>query len=190
MHLPRFDVRMEEFNFPRFKIPVLKLSALNVAVLIVSVALASILTPSKAYSDTFARVFPIASQAMITIYRARNGGSDADAKALFDLMDMPAQGSVMGPGKGFKDSNQILTWACADRGANGYQCSITIRKDAKTIVRDNPPRLRYEATGAEAAALQKMFKPNQPDGTFKYVNQEVTFEVEATPAHFLVIYHD
>lgn len=157
-----------------------------------------------ARAETFARVFFIANQGMISIYRPQSGGSDADAKALFDAMDVPVQGSVLGPGKGIKDSNQILSWVCADRGQPGFHCSITIQGRsgsglATTIVRDNPVHLRYEATGALATELSKLLKPNVSDGTFNFVNAEGTLSIQSSaqatgspahPAHFVIEYRE
>ena len=141
-----------------------------------------------AHAETLARVMPFANQAMITVYKSRMGGSDQDAKFLFDSMNVPIQDGMMGPGKAIKDSGQILSWVCGDKGADGYQCTFMIQKSARTEISSSPVRVRYDVTGSEAAALGLLVVPNEANGTFKFTNEEGTLSIEASVDRFILTY--
>lgn len=124
-----------------------------------------------------ARVFPLTNQVMITIYRNRLGGSDADAKALFDAMNVPVQDSLLGPGKAIEDSTKALSWVCGDKGKDGFQCTFMFKKSGATRVRTNPIEVEYTATGQEASALSDLIHLNQANGTFEFRNEESTLAI-------------
>ncbi len=141
-----------------------------------------------AHTETLARIMPFANQAMITVYKSRLGGSDSDARVLFDSMNVPIQDGMMGPGKAIKDAGQILSWVCGDKGKDGYQCTFMIQKNARTKISSNPVRVRYEVSSTEAADLGLLVVPNQTDGTFKFTNEEGTLAIESSIDRFVITY--
>lgn len=111
---------------------------------------------------------------MITVYRNRLGGSDSDARTLFDAMNVPIQDTLLGRGKAIEDSTKSLSWVCGDKGKDGFQCTFMLKKSASTRVRTNPIAVEYSVTGQEAQALYGFVHFNQPDGIFTFQNEEGT----------------
>lgn len=176
----RFDGRMEKSAASKIIAPILQI------LMAVAVTLAALIAPAEA--DTLARVMPFANQAVITVFKGRISGDNHDGSFLFDSMNVPAQDGMLGPGKAIKDSGQVLSWVCGDKGQDGFQCTFMIQKNARTEIRQNPIRVSYKATGAEAQALLKLVVPNEPDGSFKFVNREGTLSIHATDSEFSIQY--
>lgn len=142
----------------------------------------------KAAADTIARVFPLTNQVMITVYRGRLGGSDSDARALFDAMNVPVQDSLLGPGKAIEDSTKALSWVCGDKGKDGVQCTFMFKKSGATRVRTNPIEVEYRATGQEAQALFNLVHFNQPNGAFEFQNEEGTLNISISATETTIRY--
>jgi hypothetical protein len=142
-----------------------------------------------ATADTLARSFPLSNQVMITVYKPRFG-SDTDGKTLFDAMNVPVQGSVLGPGKSIENSTRSFSWVCGDRGADGFQCTIMIQKGAGTEIHSNPIAAKYEVFGSDAAALFQLIHPNTLASDFAFKNAEGTLMLEAKPNHFLMTFEE
>ena len=176
----RFDERMEKSATSKLLTPILQI------LMAVAITLAALIAPAEA--DTLARVMPFANQAVITVFKGRISGDNHDGSFLFDSMNVPAQDGMLGPGKAIKDSSQILSWVCGDKGQDGFQCTFMIQKNARTEIHQNPVRVSYRARGAEAQALSKLVVPNEPDGTFKFINREGTIKILATDSEFSLHY--
>lgn len=159
----------------------------SVAIKIVIAPILLLLT-ATAQADTLARVMPFANQAVITVFKGRISGDNHDGSFLFDSMNVPAQDGMLGPGKAIKDSGQVLSWVCGDKGQDGFQCTFMIQKNARTEIHQNPVRVSYKATGAEAQMLSKLVVPNEADGSFKFVNREGTLAISATDSEFSLQY--
>jgi hypothetical protein len=149
-----------------------------------------ILNSETSHAETMARVFPLTNQVMITVYRNRIGGSDSDARTLFDAMNVPIQDTLLGPGKAIEDLTKALSWVCGDKGKDGYQCTFMLKKSASTRVRTNPIVVEYSVTGQEAQALYGLVHFNQPGGGFAFQNEEGTLNLVISATKTTVQYRE
>ncbi|CAN5700997.1 hypothetical protein BH10BDE1_BH10BDE1_02240 [soil metagenome] len=156
----------------------------------IAILLASNALIDGAAADTLARSFPLSNQVMITVYKPRFGGSDSDGQALYDAMNVPVQGSVMGPGKSIENATKSFSWVCGDRGADGHQCTIMIQKGAGTDIQSSPIGAKFEVTGAQADQLAQLVFPNTLERTFVFQNSENTLHFDVTPGHFKFAYEE
>ncbi len=157
-------------------------------IFIAAFLLTGLFQPLATHADTIARVMPLANQAVITVFKGRVSGDDHDGRFLFEAMDVPVQDGVLGPGKAIKDSGQILSWVCGDKGSDGIQCTFMVQKNARTEIRQNPARVSYKVSGAEAQAWFKTVVPNEPDGSFKFQNREGTLAISSSASEFSLQY--
>ena len=115
-------------------------------------------------------------QGIATITSPSMGGGDDDAQILWDLMNVPPQDSIMGPGKAIVTAGKELNFICNLRGGSIPFCTITLNakgpRGSEWITLD-PARksARLLMTGDEAAAIaQKLHLA--ADGTLKYVSSD------------------
>lgn len=154
-------------------------------------ATAALLTYSPAtHGETIARVFPLTNQVMITVFRNRLGGSDSDARTLFEAMNVPVQDTMLGPGKAIEDSTKALSWVCGDKGKDGFQCTFMFKKSSATRVRTNPIEVEYKVTGPEAQSIFNRIHFNLPNGTFEFRNEEGTFDISVTAFQTVIQYRE
>jgi hypothetical protein len=124
-------------------------------------------------------------QGMINIAN-HTGQTDADARTLMADMNVPIQGSVMGPGKAITNEGKILNYICADRGSGNFSCTVIIQKSPHSKL--SPQRIAYEVFGEQAQGLHEKFHPNQGDGSYQFTSIDGLFQVISTNDHFLVEY--
>ncbi|MBN8540246.1 MAG: hypothetical protein J0L82_07660 [Deltaproteobacteria bacterium] len=163
---------------------------LNAVLFGLSVGFSLLLLPPASQAETMARVFPLTNQVMITVYRNRLGGSDSDARTLFESMNVPIQDSLLGPGKAIEDSTKALSWVCGDKGKDGYQCTFMFKKSAATRVRTNPLEVEYRMTGQEAQAIYALVHFNQPGGSFEFQNEEGTLGLSISASQTVIRYRE
>lgn len=154
------------------------------------VLLLFLVSPSLAFAETLARFFPFTNQVMVTVYRNRLGGSDQDARLLFEAMNVPVQDSMLGPGKSLEDSTKSLSWVCGDKGKDGFQCTFMFKKSPVTRLRTNPIEVSYKITGQEARFISDRIHFNKPSGTFEFVNEEGSLKVLISPDETEVQYKE
>ncbi len=152
-------------------------------------------TSETTNADTLARSFPLSQQMMITVFKPRMGGSDSDGQTLWAAMNVPVQGSLMGPSKSIESATRSFSWVCGDRGADGIQCTLMIQKGVGTQIRLNPAKAKFEATGSDSAALFQLVnpntaEPNTAEGAFRFTNAEGTLSLSARPDHFVMSYEE
>ena len=147
-------------------------------------------SPVLVQADTIGRLMPVANQAVITVFRGRVSGDDSNGKFLFDSMNVPTQGTFLGPGKSIADSSKVLSWVCGDRGADGHQCTFMIQSGAATKIGFSPMSVRYEVNGTEAKSLFSQITANTTAGEFKFTNTEGTLSLTATVERFLLDYRE
>jgi hypothetical protein len=153
--------------------------------------LSTLLTlPLSGHAETTSRAFPMTQQIMITVYKSRSTGSDQDARTLFDSMNVPIRDSFLGPGKAIESSDRGMSWVCADKGANGVQCTIMMQAKPSTRVSYRPIRVYHSLRGQEAQALLKLLNPNTPQGHFEFQNEEATLRVLADETKFELHYEE
>jgi hypothetical protein len=140
-------------------------------------------TTTPATAATTAQYFGM--QGMINIAPPRFGEPDTDSKSLMDAMNVPVQGSMMGPGKSIVAEGQVLNFICGERGGGQVQCSIFIQKNSPHSTL-SPNLMKYEVFGDEAAAIHPLFFPNQNDGSYQFRSVDGLFQVQATPNHFVI----
>lgn len=175
-------------SMKKLKIQSLRRSLWGSLITVLAMVATFIMPIEKASADTMARVFPLTNQVMITVYRGRLGGSDSDARALFEAMNVPIQDSLLGPGKAIEDSTKALSWVCGDKGKDGFQCTFMFKKSGATRVRTNPIEVEYHVTGQEAQALFNLVHFNQPNGAFEFQNQEGTLAVSISATQTKIRY--
>ncbi len=142
---------------------------------------------SVATADTKAEVLPLNRQIMVSLYRGPFGtGSDQDARDVYNAMDVPSQGSIIGIGKGIVDHDKIFNLTCADRGQSGFYCSILIRAGAETEIRTGPIYAVYDVTGEKAQALARQFV----GGALEFTSQEGTLHLSVHPERVRVVYQE
>ena len=61
------------------------------------------------------------------------GGTDPDSHLLFEAMDVPTQGSLLGPGKSIVSSKRVFNLACG-RTQKGDQCSLLLQNSAEVAM--------------------------------------------------------
>lgn len=153
--------------------------------------LAILLTlPLTGHTETTSRAFPLTQQIMITVYKSRITGSDQDARALFDSMNVPIRDSFLGPGKAIETSDRGMSWVCADKGANGVQCTIMMQAKPSTRVSYRPIKVHHSLRDQEAQALLKLLHLNTPQGHFEFQNEEATLRILADGAKFELHYEE
>jgi len=125
-------------------------------------------------------------QAMISITHPTGGDpqSDPDAKNLFQVMDVPIQGSVMGPGKGIVTNGKILNLSCVDRASAGYQCSMVIQRSAQTVIDSQRGYISFRATAEEAGELVRKF--HLENGKAHFVSSDGKFRIVGEGDSFLL----
>lgn len=103
-----------------------------------------------------------------------SGGTDPDAHLLFEAMNVPTQGSVMGPGKAIVSSKRIFNLSCG-RSQKGDQCSLLLQNSPEVSMNPLKKTMSYVATASDAEAIRGQFflDENQEfhllstDGTFR-----------------------
>ena len=145
---------------------------------------------NQAHAETTSRAFPLSQQIMITVYKSRVSGSDEDARALFDGMNVPLRDSFLGPGKSIESADRGLSWVCGDKGANGVQCTLMMKATASTRVGYRPVSAHFQASSQEAQSLFKQLHPNTAEGHFSYQNEEGTLRITSDGARFEIVYEE
>ena len=91
----------------------------------------------NSYSAVKAQFFGV--QTMLNIISA----GDSDPLDLFNLMNVPIQNSIMGPGKAIVSLDKIFNFVCAVQG-NENKCSIIIKASPKAHADPINQTLIYE----------------------------------------------
>jgi hypothetical protein len=142
------------------------------------------LTSISTMAATTAQYF--GAQGMINIATPSVGPKDSDAQTMMSDMNVPVQGSVMGPGKAIAAEGQILNYICANRGGSNYGCTIIIQNSAHSKLSANS--MSYQVRGEEAFGLHEKFHPNQADGSYLFTSADGAFQVRSTVEEFEVLY--
>lgn len=129
-------------------------------------------------------------QGMISITHANLGGNDGDTDAqnLFNLMNVPIQGSVLGPGKAIIAGDKIMNLSCVNRGNAGFECSIVLQRSPQSLIDSQRRIISFKATGAEANTLLEKF--NLENGRIQFHTTDGLFQVFGEPNLFLLQYKE
>lgn len=112
-----------------------------------------------------------------------DGSSDDFPRALFDVMNVPIQDSMLGPGKVLKTPDKMLNFICANRTSGGYTCMVLIHRTSNAQL--GLKTASFTAHGELAQALgQQFFLGNEEKIVLS--NAEHTFELQVTPTDFRI----
>ncbi|QDK37755.1 hypothetical protein [Bdellovibrio sp. NC01] len=126
----------------------------------------------------------LGQQFMINI-AAQNpdGSSDDFPQKLFEVMNVPIQDSMLGPGKSLKAPERTLNFICANRTSGGYTCMLLIHRTANAQL--GLKTASFKANGELAQALgQQFFLGNEQKIVLS--NAEHTLEIQVTPTDFSI----
>jgi hypothetical protein len=137
-------------------------------------------------------VFSFGGQGNIAIGSPSVGGDDGDALALWNAMNVPEQGSFLGPGKNIKTARQEMSFVCGQRGAGVFNCSIVLNKKAQgaeAIYLDPvQKRMAYKVSGERARELAKQFHLNNQG--FEFFSSDSKLWIKVQPDLFELRYAD
>ena len=105
-------------------------------------------------------------------------GSDDDAIRLFNLMNVPPQDTVLGPGKNINTPDQIFNLVCGNRGAQGFLCNIIVRPSSRSKVSMSQRYISFTATGEEAKWLHSLFYIDE-NGNVEFVSQDAKVSIHS-----------
>lgn len=129
-------------------------------VLRIALVLACILGPAQLVFAAVEGVFFLGDrQAMLNISpRAMDGVTDTDPMDVFNLMNVDPQDSFMGRGKFIGTILKDFNLSCADRGAQGYQCSLILRPSKYVVIDSQHKKMAYELKGEMANQFASLFQ--------------------------------
>ncbi len=114
------------------------------------------------------------------------GGTSPDAETLFQAMNVPTQGSVLGEGKTIQLANKDMTFICS-QGPKGRQCTLMIQKRAASEFNPAEKIVHYEVSGEAAKWLHSKFHVND-QGTFRLVTSDGYFGILVEPQTFTLVF--
>ncbi len=125
----------------------------------------------------------LGQQFMINISaQGYDGSTDELPQKLFEAMNVPAQDSMLGPGKALKTPDKFLNFICANRGSGGgYTCMLLIHRTQWSRLGTKSASLRVQGDLAQALAAQ-FYSSN----AVTFHNAEGTLEVKVAPNEFSI----
>lgn len=130
---------------------------------------------------------------MVTLPSGESGILDPDAESLFELMNVPVEGSMMGPGKKIEADSKGFQMVCGLRQGMGYTCTIVLSSPDHLLVNPTSRTAEYILGGEEGENLRRLFSPNQGSGLHFFSGDgklEIHGVVGAMPGAFQLIYRD
>jgi len=131
--------------------------------------------------------FPSAAKAVITVQspilplpNGETGIVDPDAEKLFDQMNVPAEGSMIGPGKKIIADNQGFQMVCGLRQGQGYACTIALGESPNLRVSPMGGSAEYLLGGEEGARVRQLFLANE-GAEYHYYSGDGRLEIHAVP---------
>jgi len=135
-----------------------------------------------------------AGQAIMTVSSPSMGAGDDDAQILWDVMNVPPQDSMMGPGKAIVTAGKELNFICNLRGGKIPFCTVTLNqrgpRGQEWITLDPAgKKARFLITGDEALALGQKLNLNA-DGTLKILSSDNKLMLEYQPSRLEILYSE
>ena len=117
--------------------------------------------------------------------RNYDGSIDGSPQRLYSDLNVPEQGSIMGPGKSLEvNPEKVLNLVCGKRAENNYQCSIIIHKSP--YGRFQPGSAYIEFKGDMA---QKVFEQFHSNGVeYSYKDEDGIVLIYSSPERFVIKY--
>lgn len=141
-----------------------------------------VFTTSSAFSLTRSNF--IGMQMLINIASTNYDGTiDGSPQKLYAELNVPEQGSVMGPGKSLDVSpEKILNFVCGKRGENNYQCSIIIHRSS--YAQFQPGKAYIEFKGEMAKTVFDQFYSNGTEYSFR--DESGLLLIYSSPSRFVI----
>ena len=112
----------------------------------------------------------------------RLGGSDSDPVDIFNLMNVPIQHTLMGPGKSIVTADRKFNLVCAVQGGEN-KCSLVIQLSPETQADPFNKVLTYDLDGDSARKLVKQFYLNKVQ-SIHFVSADKQLSLDITEDHF------
>lgn len=114
------------------------------------------------------------------------GGSDPDSQKLWEAMNVPEQGSMLGPGKAIKASDKSLDITCAKQ-TKGPQCTIMIHPSPGSTLSPSKKIIQYKVSGAVAEQIRSAFHLDE-NGEFRLMASDGYFKIEISEELVLLLF--
>ena len=112
----------------------------------------------------------------------RLGGSDSDPVDIFNLMNVPIQHTLMGPGKSIVTADRKFNLVCAVQGGEN-KCSLIVQLSPETQADPINKVLTYDLGGDGARKLVQQFYLNKAQA-IHFVSADKQLSLDVTEDHF------
>lgn len=111
-----------------------------------------------------------------------DGIFDHTPARIFEQMNVPEQGSMLGPGKALVTSQKEFTFICNKKAENNYHCSFIVFNSAYGKIGFKSANLKF--TGAKAQEMYSQFHPNEDGSEINITDDTAQFNLIVRPDLF------
>lgn len=123
-------------------------------------------------SHAFTRLqFVFDRQALVIVTNhSPEGQLDPDSAHLFELMNVPAQDSFLGPGKAIVSENKDLSFVCGTEPGHGPMCTIVFNPSSRVHWDASRQTIHYQMSGEEAKDVSTKWKTK--NGSLEFISSD------------------
>ena len=109
----------------------------------------------------------------------------SDAVDLFDLMNVPEQNTMLGPGKGISTNSQDMNFSCGTQTSRGPMCSIVFNSSSRSKVSSTKRTITFKMTGSEAQEMLNLWRIND-----EFITEDQKMRIKTTSNAFQIEFID